>query len=261
VLAKLRPHLTYANVMATFAVFLGLSTGGAYAANTIFSSDIVDGQVKTPDLASAAVAPDKLAGGAVTSEKVKDNSLAGRDVFDNSLKGADIDESTLTSIGGGGPAGGDLTGSYPNPLIAQNAVGPGKISNAPSGSDNVNADTLDGLDSSVFARTDCQGSGVVMGSAKINADPAFSSEFVDVGGYNCSGGTIQARRIQEGLYGVRFNGVSTFRALASTMQFPATAPFVRTVNIALDFAQTYYVGIVNPATLQGHDTPFFIAVF
>jgi hypothetical protein len=155
-LAQLRPRSAY-DVMAALSLFLVIAGGTAYAANTVFSTDIVDGEVRTPDVAAGAVTSTKLAGGAVTSEKVGDNSLGGRDVFDNSLKGADIDESTLTSIGGGGPAGGDLTGSYPNPLIRPNAIGPGKIVNAPSGSDNVNADLLDGLDSSQLSPAGADG--------------------------------------------------------------------------------------------------------
>jgi hypothetical protein len=56
-LSKIRARLTYANVMATIAVFIGLG-GGAYAAfhlprNSVRSRNIVNGQVKRADVSNA----------------------------------------------------------------------------------------------------------------------------------------------------------------------------------------------------------------
>ena len=62
------------NALASVALFMALG-GSAYAANTVFSSDIVDGEVRSVDVA--------------------DSGLGGVDVAANSLTGADISESAL----------------------------------------------------------------------------------------------------------------------------------------------------------------------
>jgi hypothetical protein len=96
---KLRPRSIY-DVMAAIACLAAVAGGTAYAANTIGSSDIIDGQVKSVDVGD----------GEIGSADVKDNSLntfdvhsfLGVDVVDNSLTGADIDESTLGVVQGTG---------------------------------------------------------------------------------------------------------------------------------------------------------------
>jgi hypothetical protein len=76
---RIRDNLTYANVMATIAVFLVLGGGSAVAlngSNTVQSDDLGPGaQVKAPDVAA--------------------NAVNGSDVVDNSISGADVDESSL----------------------------------------------------------------------------------------------------------------------------------------------------------------------
>jgi len=71
VLSRIRSRLTYANVVATLALFLVLSGGTAVAltgSNTVFSDDIVNGQVK------------------------------GVDVLDGTLTGGDVKESSLGKV-------------------------------------------------------------------------------------------------------------------------------------------------------------------
>ncbi len=87
---RIRSHLTYANVMATLAVFLVLG-GGAYAAfhlpkNSVRSRNIVNGQVKTPDLATGAVTGPKLAckGNSAQDRMVKAGSVC-IDKYEDSL--------------------------------------------------------------------------------------------------------------------------------------------------------------------------------
>lgn len=64
-----------AGYAAVLVVGMAASAGALAGANTVFSDDITDGNVKTADLAANAVV-----GG-----KVKDNSLTGADVNENAL--------------------------------------------------------------------------------------------------------------------------------------------------------------------------------
>jgi len=94
-LRKLRPCSVY-DVFALLALFVAVSTGGAYAANTVFSTDIVDGEVKSVDVGNNEIG----------SGDVKDNSLntfdvhsfLGVDVVDNSLTGADVKDNSLNTF-------------------------------------------------------------------------------------------------------------------------------------------------------------------
>ena len=59
-------HLTFANICSALALTIALGSGTAYAANSIRSKDIVNGQVKKPDLADGAVTTDKILDGTVS---------------------------------------------------------------------------------------------------------------------------------------------------------------------------------------------------
>jgi hypothetical protein len=78
---RIRAKLTYANVMATLAVFLVLSGGTAVALhghNTVQSDDLGPGaQVKASDVADNAVNGGNIANNSVTGGDVKESTLNG----------------------------------------------------------------------------------------------------------------------------------------------------------------------------------------
>src|SRR6476646_2183579 len=94
---RTRDLLTFANVCSFLALAIAISTGGAYAATTVFSTDIVDGEVKTPDLAADAVTSPKILDGgvkvtdinadAVTSNKINDGGVQTVDLADSAVDG------------------------------------------------------------------------------------------------------------------------------------------------------------------------------
>jgi hypothetical protein len=91
-----RQRLSYANVMATVAVFLALG-GVAWAIgknsvgprqirpDAVRSSELKAGAVKPQDIATAAIGTDKLADGSVTTPKLADGAITGQKLDEASL--------------------------------------------------------------------------------------------------------------------------------------------------------------------------------
>jgi hypothetical protein len=106
-----RRRPTPAFVLAALALFVALGSvaqathpGGA---NTISKEDIIDGEVRSPEIASGSVTTGKISNSdGVRSEDVRDDTqpaggLTSSDIAANALTGADIDESSLAVASAG----------------------------------------------------------------------------------------------------------------------------------------------------------------
>jgi hypothetical protein len=99
---KPRERLTYANVMATVAVFIAIGSG-AYAAtqlpkNSVGPRQLKKNAVKTGKIARNAVRVGKLAKEAVKAGKLAKNSVATNRLRNDAVTGAKVKESTLGSV-------------------------------------------------------------------------------------------------------------------------------------------------------------------
>jgi hypothetical protein len=93
-LRKLRPRRpSHTTVVAYLGLFVALGTGSAYAADTVFSSDIVDGEVKSVDIGDNEIGSADVKDNTINTFDV--HSFLGVDVVDGSLTGADISDNTI----------------------------------------------------------------------------------------------------------------------------------------------------------------------
>lgn len=131
----LRSHgVSYVALLVALVVATSGSAVALPGIDTVFSDDIVNGEVRTADLADNAIGSIKIRdgrilradlavdsvdssqirSGAVDTEEVEDAGLLGVDIADNSLSGADVLESSLGEVpmattalsGGTGRSGG-----------------------------------------------------------------------------------------------------------------------------------------------------------
>jgi hypothetical protein len=68
----------------------------AYAANTIASTDIIDGEVKTPDLATNAVTAAKIKDGEVKTAELGGNSVTTTKIKDGGITAVDVSSGFIT---------------------------------------------------------------------------------------------------------------------------------------------------------------------
>lgn len=186
-LARLRSNLTYANVMATVAVFIALG-GGAYAASTIGSGQIKNNSVRSKDLKNNDI----------RSKDIRTGNVGGSDIKNDGVSGTDILESSL--------------GKVPSAGKADTAT------NANSAADAANAAKLGGVAPDGWVRRECDSqNGQVRGAVTITGSASYTSTFSEVPGYNCSGQSVETNHESLGRYQVRFNGSPVTAAVATAV--------------------------------------------
>ena len=123
--------------MGALALFLVLTGGTALA--------LTRNTVGSPQIKKAAVKNSDIADNAVTSPKVANGSLLGADFAPGQIPAGAQGEQGPPGPSTG-PAGGDLTGNYPDPTIASSSVGGAEVSDGTVTSNDIDEAQVNGLD-------------------------------------------------------------------------------------------------------------------
>jgi hypothetical protein len=140
-----------------------------------------------------------LGGSGYAAISIKNGSLPGKKLKRNSVTGKQVKESTLKTV----PRARLLDGKGVSDFLPANGTA-------------VNSQKLGGLSRSSFVRRECDpDTGQNKGIVTVAASTTFPGTFTTVPGYNCSGQTIEVRKLSMGRYEVRFNGSPATAGIAT----------------------------------------------
>ena len=108
-MTHLRDRLTYANVVATLALFLALGGGAVWAAGEVTSQDLAKRAVKTKNIADNAVKSPQIKNNDVNSGDIRDQNITGTDIAENTIETSDLRDG---AVKGGKVANSTLTGGH-----------------------------------------------------------------------------------------------------------------------------------------------------
>jgi hypothetical protein len=169
-------------------------------------------------------------------KSIKNGTLPGKKLKRNSVTGRQVKESTF--------------GTVPRAQRATLLAGQRASAFLPSGGTAANSQLLQGLAPTSFVRRECdQSTGQNKGVVTIAASAGFSGTFTPVPGYNCSGQSIEARRLSMGRYEVRFNGSPSAQAVGTSIVPGVSADMVSILTPST--AGLFTVHVLDPVPSPG----------
>ena len=153
----------------------------------------------------------------LNGKNIKNATIAGKKLKRNTVTGKQVRESTLATV--------------PRARNATELAGQGANDFLGAGATAADSSKLAGLASTSFVRRECdQSTGQIKGIVTIPASALFPGTFTPVTGYNCSGQSIEARRLSMGRYEVRFNGSPSTQAIATSIVTGITADMISVLS-------------------------------
>jgi hypothetical protein len=228
----MRARLTYANVVATLALFVALTGAGAYAAGELAPSSVGERQLRKGAVTASKIRRDSVTATKIKSLAIKVGKLANGAVTQPKLAAGSVSSDKLT------PAAVKRDQIATDAVTGENVV-ESTLSQVPSAAKADVASAAESANPMAFAAVDSEGVVISQLSKGVsNADVSRKSVGVYciwVPGLNARGAQVTPRNEGDG-------NISAFATVGGTEQCPAPGVEVRTYKGVLT-SEPFYISL------------------